>query len=126
MKSLIIKRSVVIGGRKTSVSVEDQFWNALRDIASDRQMTLSQLVTEIDLTSQNGNLSSALRLFVLGCYRDQIAAHLHSSQLIGVAGNTASMELIKFHQATITSRTNRQILPPLCIAYGRVEPWRNL
>jgi predicted DNA-binding ribbon-helix-helix protein len=75
MKSLVGKRSVVIAGRKTSISLEDPFWNALKEIAGVRDETLSGLVTTIDSDREHSNLSSAIRLFVLGAYRDQISAH---------------------------------------------------
>ena len=65
MKSLIAKRSVIIDGQKTSVSLEDAFWTDLKKIAHAQQMTLSALVAEIDGTREHGNLSSAIRLFVL-------------------------------------------------------------
>ena len=65
MKSLIVKRSVIIDGQKTSVSLEDPFWTDLKKIAHAQQMTLSALVAEIDGTREHGNLSSAIRLFVL-------------------------------------------------------------
>lgn len=69
MKSLVIKRSVVIAGHKTSVSLEDAFWKGLKEIASQRDMTLSDLIASIDNDRQYGNLSSAIRLFVLDFYR---------------------------------------------------------
>jgi predicted DNA-binding ribbon-helix-helix protein len=69
MKSLVVKRSIFSAGRKTSVSLEDEFWNALKKIASDRNVTLSELVGDIDAKRQHGNLSSTLRLFVLEYYR---------------------------------------------------------
>jgi predicted DNA-binding ribbon-helix-helix protein len=75
MKSLVGKRSVVIAGRKTSISLEDPFWNALKEIAGVRDLTMSGLVTTIDSDREHSNLSSAIRLFVLGAYRDQISAH---------------------------------------------------
>ena len=65
MKSAIIKRSVIIDGHKTSISLEDAFWSDLKEIAHRHQSTLSKLVTQIDETRQQGNLSSAIRLFVL-------------------------------------------------------------
>ena len=65
MKSLIVKRSVIIDGQKTSVSLEDPFWTDLKKIAHAQQMTLSALVAEIDGMREHGNLSSAIRLFVL-------------------------------------------------------------
>src|SRR5580704_4094703 len=71
MKSPVIKRSIVIAGHKTSVSLEDAFWTGLKDIAIGRNKTLSDLVAEIDTGRPHGNLSSALRLFVLDHYRAQ-------------------------------------------------------
>jgi predicted DNA-binding ribbon-helix-helix protein len=61
MKSPVVKRSIVLAGHKTSVSLEDK-----------RLVTLSTLVDTIDAQRQQGNLSSALRLFVLEFYRSQI------------------------------------------------------
>ena len=68
MKSQVVKRSVIIAGHETSVSLEDAFWNRLKNIADERQMTISDLVAEIDSQRQNSNLSSALRVFVLNFY----------------------------------------------------------
>jgi predicted DNA-binding ribbon-helix-helix protein len=73
MKSPVLKRSIVIGGHKTSVSLEDAFWSGLKEIARGRRMTLSALVSEIDKECQHTNLSSALRLFVLDFYRSQVS-----------------------------------------------------
>ena len=69
MKSPVVKRSIVVAGHKTSVSLEDAFWKGLKEIAGRRHMTLSDLVGAIDSQRQQGNLSSALRLFVLDFYR---------------------------------------------------------
>ena len=69
MKSPVVKRSIVIAGHKTSVSLEDAFWSGLKDIAAARNMTLSELVASIDTDRRQGNLSSAIRLFVLHYYR---------------------------------------------------------
>lgn len=65
MKSLVSKRSIVIAGHKTSVSLEDPFWQELKGIADERRLTLSSLVNDIDARRGEGNLSSAIRLFVL-------------------------------------------------------------
>jgi predicted DNA-binding ribbon-helix-helix protein len=65
MKSLVVKRSIVLGGHKTSVSLEDAFWTELKEIAHFQRMTLSKLVAGIDGTRNQSNLSSALRVFVL-------------------------------------------------------------
>jgi predicted DNA-binding ribbon-helix-helix protein len=72
MKSPVVKRSIVIAGHKTSVSLEDAFWKGLKEIASGRSTTLSDLVASIDSDRRHGNLSSALRLFVLDFYRNQL------------------------------------------------------
>jgi len=69
MKSPVIKRSIVIAGHKTSVSVEDAFRQGLKDIAVSRHTTLSDLVAGIDSGRPHGNLSSAIRLFVLEHYQ---------------------------------------------------------
>jgi predicted DNA-binding ribbon-helix-helix protein len=74
MKSPVVKRSIVIANHKTSVSLEDAFWKGLKDIASDRQMTLSDLIASIDTERHHGNLSSAIRLFVLEHYRSKSGA----------------------------------------------------
>jgi predicted DNA-binding ribbon-helix-helix protein len=71
MKSLVVKRSIVIAGHKTSVSLEDAFWTGLKEIAHGQHITLSNMVGEIDTQRRQGNLSSAIRLFVL----DRVRAH---------------------------------------------------
>jgi predicted DNA-binding ribbon-helix-helix protein len=73
MKSPVVKRSIVIAGHKTSVSLEDAFWKGLKEIAGERDMTLSELVASIDSDRRHGNLSSAIRLFVLDHYRSQLS-----------------------------------------------------
>ena len=74
MKSPVVKRSIVIAGHKTSVSLEDAFWKGLKEIAGGRDMTLSELVAAIDSDRRHGNLSSAIRLFVLDHFRNHGAA----------------------------------------------------
>ncbi len=68
MPGLIRKRSVVIAGHPTSLTLEEAFWEDLREIARRRGTSLNALVGAID-AERRGNLSSALRLFVLDCYR---------------------------------------------------------
>jgi predicted DNA-binding ribbon-helix-helix protein len=72
VKSLVFKRSVVIAGHKTSVCLEEEFWNSVKEIAAERDMTVTELVGEIDANREHDNLSSAIRLFVIGVYRDRI------------------------------------------------------
>jgi predicted DNA-binding ribbon-helix-helix protein len=73
MKSTVPKRSIVLAGHKTSISLEDAFWRALKDIAGSRRTTLSDLISSIDHERERGNLSSALRLFVLNHYQARAA-----------------------------------------------------
>ena|SRR5262245_12899325 len=73
MKSPIVKRSIVIAGHKSSISLEDAFWNSLKEIANNRNVTVSDMVSAIDADRNHGNLSSAIRLFVLGHYRDSVS-----------------------------------------------------
>lgn len=75
MKSPVVKRSIVVAGHKTSVSLEDAFWKGLKDVAIARNITLSDLVASIDTGRHQGNLSSAIRLFVLEHYRSQGDGH---------------------------------------------------
>jgi predicted DNA-binding ribbon-helix-helix protein len=75
IKSPVIKRSISIAGRKTSVSLEDVFWKELREIAAERHVKLSELAHTISIEREKGNLSSAIRLFVLEFYRKQVFAH---------------------------------------------------
>jgi predicted DNA-binding ribbon-helix-helix protein len=65
MKSLIVKRSIMLSGHKTSVSLEDAFWHSLIAIAKARRKKLSDLIAGIDEAREHSNLSSAIRLFVL-------------------------------------------------------------
>ena len=71
MKSSVVKRSIVIDGHKTSVSLEDPFWTDLKKIAHTQQVTLSELVTKIDGRREQSNLSSAIRLFVLEHFQNE-------------------------------------------------------
>jgi predicted DNA-binding ribbon-helix-helix protein len=73
-KSRVLKRSVVNAGHKTSISLEDAFWDALREIAAARGVTTAALVSTINTNRQHSNLSSAIRLIVLDHYRAQADA----------------------------------------------------
>ena len=88
MKSLVVKRSVVLAGHKTSVSLEDAFWKSLKEIAGHRHTTLSALLATIDSERQHGNLSSAIRLFVLSFYRDQLEIRVAREQAQAMMGRT--------------------------------------
>jgi predicted DNA-binding ribbon-helix-helix protein len=66
--SEVRKRSVIVAGHRTSVSLEPAFWEALREIAQARGQSLNQLIGEID-RHRSGNLSSAIRVFVLETVR---------------------------------------------------------
>jgi predicted DNA-binding ribbon-helix-helix protein len=76
MRSSIVKikkHDVTIAGRKTSVTLEDAFWKGLRKIADGWDQPLRELIADIDAKRQSANLSSALRLFVLQYFRDELA-----------------------------------------------------
>jgi predicted DNA-binding ribbon-helix-helix protein len=73
VKSIVVKRSIVLAGHKTSVSLEDAFWEGLKDIAKIKRETVSELVGGIDIDRKHANLSSAIRLFVLNHYQAQAA-----------------------------------------------------
>ena len=70
----VAKRSLSVAGHRTSVSLEDAFWTALRDIADMRGLTLAGLVAEIDRSRGAANLSSAIRVHVLAFYRGAAGA----------------------------------------------------
>ncbi|WP_363349813.1 ribbon-helix-helix domain-containing protein [Methylocystis echinoides] len=61
----VVKHSIVIAGHRTSVSLEDAFWLALKEIATDEGVSLAALVARVDASRGEANLSSALRVFVL-------------------------------------------------------------
>ena len=69
--SPVIKRSIIINGHNTSISIEDDFWAGLKHIAGERELTLAKLVQEIDGARESGNLSSAIRVHVLHYYRQR-------------------------------------------------------
>jgi predicted DNA-binding ribbon-helix-helix protein len=88
MKSPVVKRSIVIAGHKTSVSLEDAFWKGLKEIADQRNVTLSDLVANIDSQRRHGNLSSAIRLFVLDHYRSTSSVEKGPSHRDGMRSAT--------------------------------------
>ena len=91
MKSPIAKRSIVVAGRKTSVSLEEAFWNGMKEIAGLRNMTLSELVDEIDSKRQTGNLSSAIRLFVVDHFKSRAHESLCLDQDLTVGQRIAGL-----------------------------------
>jgi predicted DNA-binding ribbon-helix-helix protein len=70
MKPPVMRRSILLGGRKTSVSLEWAFWSGMKEISEERGKTLYELIGEIDRKRQNSNLSSAIRVFVLDHFRN--------------------------------------------------------
>ena len=70
-KSRISKRTVAIAGRKTSISLENEFWESLTEIATGHGMSRPELISAIKSERRHGNLSSAIRLFVLDFYRQR-------------------------------------------------------
>jgi predicted DNA-binding ribbon-helix-helix protein len=74
--SRIVKRSIIRNGHKSSVSLEDQFWDCLREIAKSKMLTMSKLVEEIDQHRNGENLSSAIRVFVLEYYQNVVSLNV--------------------------------------------------
>lgn len=70
---MISKHSIEIAGHRTSITLEDDFWRALNEIADHRGMTLRALVAEIDAGRGDANLSSAIRIFVLRAIRAELS-----------------------------------------------------
>jgi predicted DNA-binding ribbon-helix-helix protein len=103
MQTTVTKRSIVIGGRKTSISLEDEFWNGLKAIARQHQRTLSAMVGEID-QHRRGNLSSAIRVFVFDNLRAQTPALNAASDSQSPAGRSNATRT-RFEQ------TGRQVDP---------------
>lgn len=90
MKSPVVKRSIVVAGHKTSVSLEEAFWNCMKEISAARDMTLSDLVSEIDSGRRQGNLSSAIRLYVLDHFRSRVAESQPAAAAISTPRPTAT------------------------------------
>jgi predicted DNA-binding ribbon-helix-helix protein len=95
MKSQVVKHSIVIAGHRTSISLEDAFWQGLKEIADGRDTILSDLVTTIDSERRHANLSAAIRIFVLDFYRNQLSRsvrHAGSGETLGVGASTLSTD----------------------------------
>jgi predicted DNA-binding ribbon-helix-helix protein len=75
MKTAVIKRSIVIAGHKTSVSLENEFWEGLRDIAKCKSISVSALAEQIDRVRNSNNLSSAIRVYVFTDFRRRASSH---------------------------------------------------
>jgi predicted DNA-binding ribbon-helix-helix protein len=89
MNSTVKKRSIVVDGHKTSISLEDDFWVCLRQIARKRATNLSKLIGMLDAERNGGNLSSTIRVFVLDHYRDNVA----SNQILPAGRNLPARSL---------------------------------
>jgi predicted DNA-binding ribbon-helix-helix protein len=80
-----IKRSVYVDGHKTSVSLENEFWDGLREVARHKNLTASALVATIASGQNRNNLSSAVRVFVLNHYRTQCGQKILSNEPARIA-----------------------------------------
>jgi predicted DNA-binding ribbon-helix-helix protein len=89
MNSTVKKRSIVVDNHKTSVSLEDIFWDCLRQIARERATNLSKLIGMLEAERNGGNLSSTIRVFVLDHYRDNVA----SNQILPAGQNLPARRL---------------------------------
>jgi predicted DNA-binding ribbon-helix-helix protein len=87
------KRSIVIDGRKTSISLEDSFWSSLQNIARERATTIPKLISALDATRNENNLSSAIRVFVLNHYRNNVAGANGAQRAANAAQEHAPMAI---------------------------------
>ena len=71
MKSPVTKRPILVGGHKTSISLEEAFWTAAKEISHQHDVSLSDLASEIERKLQHGNLSSAIHVYVLGYFKNR-------------------------------------------------------
>jgi predicted DNA-binding ribbon-helix-helix protein len=117
MKSLVVKRSVIVKNRKTSVSVEDDFWKGLKKIADSHQQGLQHLIEEIDRDRTFANLSSAIRLFVLGFYKGQFDSEDRISEQRAIRANGQPFRRIGSlrtasgsHSATVPPATSMDLV----------------
>ncbi|MGB7579942.1 MAG: ribbon-helix-helix domain-containing protein [Pseudolabrys sp.] len=90
MKSLVVRRSVMIDRHKTSVSLEDPFWSGLKEIAHSERATVPELLAKIDGAREHRNLSSPIRLFVLDQVRTNGVLRLTATTLMCAVALTAS------------------------------------
>ena len=99
MKSPVVKRSIVIAGHKTSVSLEDAFWNGLKDIARERHMNLSELVAEIDAAATRQSVvgNQAVRAGLLSRARRRRRDQLHGiARVRRATGHVSAVSRIVF------------------------------
>jgi predicted DNA-binding ribbon-helix-helix protein len=87
----VAKRSILLAGHKASVSLEDEFWTALKHIAQEAGISVSALALRIDGSRERGNLSSALRIFVLDYYQSRAAANAQPA-VAGTADDSRAAE----------------------------------
>jgi predicted DNA-binding ribbon-helix-helix protein len=90
-KSLVVRRSVVIAGHKKSISLEEEFWTSLSEVARYQNMTLETLLAEIDSERYQGSLSSATRLFVTNFYREQFDIQERGKMIPEAIGHLARL-----------------------------------
>jgi predicted DNA-binding ribbon-helix-helix protein len=98
MQSSVVKRSIVVAGHKTSISLEDDFWRMMKEVAKEREVTLSELVAKIDSERQIGNLSSAIRLFVLRLCREKLQKYEAADRTKEILANAISSAAPFAHQ----------------------------
>ena len=75
------KRSITLAGHKTSIALEDEFWKALREIAAQNRLSLTEQIAQIDSTRKNANLTSSLRVFILLYFKTADTQTGHQNQI---------------------------------------------
>ena len=88
MRSSVLKRSILFAGHKTSISLEDELWKCLREIAGEQRESVSGLVAKIDEARNRANLSSAIRMYVLKHYCDLVDQRKVETSAQGLGSNS--------------------------------------
>lgn len=70
-KSPVMKRGIIARGYRTSATLEQAFWDGLKEIAIERRLTLTSLIGQIEEQRSSPNMSSAIRIYVLAYYRER-------------------------------------------------------
>jgi predicted DNA-binding ribbon-helix-helix protein len=117
-KSLVVKRSIVISGHRTRVSVEPAFWKAFKEIAAARNVGLSHLATEIYSTKEYKNFSSAIRVFVVDEYRKRATEHAINPIEIAIAGPRAAQRSNEMARVGTASAAEFQGIIEKCLYWA--------
>ena len=123
IKSLVVKQSVVLNGRHSSVSIEGAFWNALKEIAVAQNITANALVSKIDSERQVANLSSAIRVYVVEHYRLCSEGECRSSATGMTCDGEAQAACWAADDARQHAQARRTMTQAVRLAFTRRDQW---